>query len=71
GFAVAVLRLFIIFNSNWDKDEPQSLRYAITPNCSKGADGGQAASLSAAEVWGIASLRKPIAEALANPVREG
>lgn len=30
-----------------------------------------AASLSAAEVWGIASLRKPIAEALANPVREG
>ncbi|WP_226937783.1 hypothetical protein, partial [Pseudogemmobacter faecipullorum] len=42
GFAGAVLRLFIIFNSNWDKDEPQCLRYAITPNCSKGADGGQA-----------------------------
>ena len=41
GFAGAVLRLFIIFNSNWDKDEPQTLRYAITPNCSKGADGGQ------------------------------
>ena len=41
GFAGAVLRLFIIFNSNWDKDEPQTLRYAITPNCSTGADGGQ------------------------------
>jgi len=30
----------IIFNSNWGKDEPQTLRYAITPNCPKGADGG-------------------------------
>ena len=46
GFAGAVLRLFIIFNSNWDKDEPQTLRYAITPNCSKGADGGQRTPMS-------------------------
>ncbi|WP_233589087.1 hypothetical protein, partial [Falsigemmobacter faecalis] len=41
GFAGAVLRFFIIFNSSWGKDEPQTLRYAITPNCSTGADGGQ------------------------------
>jgi hypothetical protein len=40
GFAGAVLRFFIIFNSDWGKDEPQILRYAITPNCSDGADGG-------------------------------
>jgi hypothetical protein len=40
GFAGAVLRFFIIFNSNWGKDEPQTLRYAITQNCSMGADGG-------------------------------
>jgi len=40
GFAGAVLRFFIIFNSNWGKDEPQILRYAIMPNCSMGADGG-------------------------------
>jgi hypothetical protein len=32
---------FIIFNSIWGKDEPQTLRYAITLNCSMGADGGQ------------------------------
>jgi len=32
---------FIIFNSNSGKDEPQTLRYAITQNCSMGADGGQ------------------------------
>ena len=41
GFAGAVLRFFIIFNSNWGKDEPQILRYAIMLNCSMGADGGQ------------------------------
>jgi hypothetical protein len=41
GFAGAVLRFFIIFNSNWGKDEPQTLHYAITQNCSMGADGGQ------------------------------
>ena len=32
---------FIIFNSNWGKDEPQTLHYAITQNGSMGADGGQ------------------------------
>jgi len=42
GLAGAVLRFFIIFNSNWGKNEPQTLRYAITLNCSMGADGGQA-----------------------------
>jgi hypothetical protein len=31
---------FIIFNSNWGKDEPQTLRYAIMLNCSMGADAG-------------------------------
>jgi hypothetical protein len=31
---------FIIFNSNSGKDEPQTLHYAITQNCSMGADGG-------------------------------
>jgi hypothetical protein len=41
GFAGAVLRFFIIFNSNWGKDEPQTLHYAITQNRSMGADGGQ------------------------------
>ena len=40
GFAGAVLRFFIIFNSNAGKDEPQTLHYAITQNCSMGADGG-------------------------------
>ena len=29
---------FIIFNSNSGKDEPQTLHYAITQNCSMGAD---------------------------------
>jgi hypothetical protein len=38
GFAGAVLRFFIIFNSIWGKDEPQTLRYAITLNRSMGAD---------------------------------
>jgi len=38
GFAGAVLRFFIIFNSNSGKDEPQTLHYAITQNCSMGAD---------------------------------
>jgi hypothetical protein len=33
---------FIIFNSNWGKDEPQTLRYAIMLNCSMGADAGHA-----------------------------
>ena len=33
---------FIIFNSNWGKDEPRTLRYAITQNCSMGADVRQA-----------------------------
>jgi hypothetical protein len=45
GFAGAVLRFFIIFNSDWIKDEPQILRYAITPNCSKGADAGHIETL--------------------------
>jgi maleylpyruvate isomerase len=38
---LVVTGFFIIFNSNWGKDEPQTLRYAITPNCSVGGDGGQ------------------------------
>ena len=42
---------FIIFNSNWGKDEPQTLRYAIMLNCSMGADAGQSAS-------GGATIRK-------------
>jgi NAD(P)-dependent dehydrogenase (short-subunit alcohol dehydrogenase family) len=42
GFAGAVLRFFIIFNSNSGKDEPQTLHYAITQNCSMGADVRQA-----------------------------
>jgi hypothetical protein len=33
-----VTGFFIIFNSIWGKDEPQILRYAITPNRSMGAD---------------------------------
>ena len=39
--AFVVTGFFIIFNSNWGKDEPQTLRYAIMQNCSMGADGGQ------------------------------
>jgi hypothetical protein len=35
--AFVVTGFFIIFNSIWDKDEPQFLRYAITRNCSMGA----------------------------------
>jgi hypothetical protein len=35
----------IIFNSNWGKDEPQTLHYAITQNCSMGADIRQALRL--------------------------
>ena len=27
--------------ATWDWDEPQTLRYAITLNCSMGDDGGQ------------------------------
>ena len=38
GFAGAVIRFFIISNSHWGKDQPQTLRYAITQNCSTGAD---------------------------------
>jgi len=29
---------FIIFNSNWGKDEPQILHYAIMINCPMGDD---------------------------------
>jgi hypothetical protein len=47
GFAGAVLRFFIIFNSIWGKDEPQTLRYAITLNRSMGADVRQAPSMRA------------------------
>ncbi len=32
---------FLISTSMWGQDEPQTLRYAITPNCSMSADGGQ------------------------------
>ena len=39
--AFVVTGFFIIFNSIWGKDEPQTPRYAITLNCSVGADGGQ------------------------------
>jgi hypothetical protein len=36
--AFVVTGFFIIFNSIWGKDEPQTLRYAITLNRSMGAD---------------------------------
>ena len=36
--ACIVIGFFMIFNSNWDKDEPQTLHYAIMIKCSKGAD---------------------------------
>jgi hypothetical protein len=36
--AFVVTGFFIIFNSNSGKDEPQTLHYAITQNCSMGAD---------------------------------
>ena len=39
--ALVVTGFVIIFNSNWGKDEPQTLRYPITLNCSVGGDGGQ------------------------------
>ena len=38
--AFVVMGFFIIFNSIWGQDKPQSLRYAITLNCSMGADAG-------------------------------
>ncbi len=38
--AFVVTGSFIIFNSNWGKREPRSLRYTITRNCPMGADGG-------------------------------
>ena len=37
--AFVVTGFFIIFNPSWGKDEPQTLRYAITLNCSMGTDG--------------------------------
>ncbi len=42
--AFVVTGFFIIFNSIWGQDEPQTLRYAIILNCSMGADGGHAAT---------------------------
>ena len=35
-----VTGFFLISTSMWGQDEPQTLRYAIMPNCSVGADGG-------------------------------
>jgi pyruvate carboxylase len=52
GFAGAVLRFFIIFNSIWGKDEPQILRYAITPNRSMGADVRHGYPLMLKASWG-------------------
>jgi hypothetical protein len=40
GLPFVVTGFFIIFNSIWGKDEPQTPRYAITLNCSMGAEGG-------------------------------
>ncbi|MCB6180224.1 IS5 family transposase, partial [Rhodobacter sp. Har01] len=39
--AFVVTRFFLISTSMWGQDEPQTLRHAITPNCSMGADAGQ------------------------------
>ena len=50
GFSGAVLRFLNIFNSNWGKDEPQILRYAISLNCSMGADGGHGGRRSSGRV---------------------
>ena len=47
-----VTGFFIIFNSIWGKDEPQTLRYAITLNCSMGADGGQTHHVNILEMNG-------------------
>jgi hypothetical protein len=44
--AFVVTGFFIIFNSNWGKDEPQILRYAIMLNCSMGADGGHSGGIT-------------------------
>ncbi|MCB6179017.1 hypothetical protein LHP98_12870, partial [Rhodobacter sp. Har01] len=41
--AFVVTRFFLISTSMWGQDEPQTLRHAITPNCSMGADAGHAA----------------------------
>ena len=38
GRAFVAKGFFIIFNSNWGKDELQTLRYTITLNCPMGAD---------------------------------
>jgi hypothetical protein len=46
--AFVVTGFFLIFTSMWGQDEPQTLRCAITPNCPKGADGGQK---SVRELW--------------------
>jgi hypothetical protein len=36
-----VTGFFLISTSTWGQDEPETLRYAIRPNCSVGADFGQ------------------------------
>jgi hypothetical protein len=46
--AFVVMGFFIIFNSNWGKDEPQILHYAIMINCPMGADVRQS--------WGLMRL---------------
>ena len=43
--AFIVTGFFLIFTSMWGQDEPKTLRYAITLNCSMGADGGQTSAI--------------------------
>ena len=45
GFAGAVLGFFTIFNAKCSKDVPQNLRYAITPNCYKVANGAHISAI--------------------------
>jgi hypothetical protein len=40
----------LISTSMWGQDEPKTFRYAIRPNCSVGADGGQLMALFAARL---------------------
>jgi hypothetical protein len=37
----------------WGQDEPQNLRYAITSNCSIGADGGHSVAMESTGVYWI------------------
>jgi hypothetical protein len=36
--AFVIMGFFIIFGSNWGKDEPRTLHYAIMQNCSMDVD---------------------------------